>query len=268
MIAKTLFLVFVLVPFTVIAIPIQMVIVGLRLPFWQVLPRLFHTLLAQFLGLRITIIGKPYDRLPTLVLSNHVSWLDIPAIGAAAPVAFVAKSDITQWRFVAFMAALQKTILVDRTRKIDTGPTGKRMAAHLARGDAVLLFAEGTSDLGTHILPFRSALVGAIQPAMIQSGAGEMAVQPMTIAYTHLQGMPIGRTERSLIAWVGNMGVGDNFFDILNSGTKSVTIMFGEPIIVTPQTNRKAVTKLAEHKVRAMLVAINRGTKLPPAYNG
>jgi lyso-ornithine lipid O-acyltransferase len=268
MIAKFVFLLFVVMPFTMIAIPVQLVILGLRLPYWRFLPRLFHIGMAHFLGLRITTIGKPYDRLPTLLLSNHVSWLDIPAIGAAASVTFVAKSDIARWFFIGFMAALQKTILVDRTRKSDSARTGKRMATRLAKGDAVLLFAEGTSDLGTHILPFRSALVGAIQPAMIQSGSGQMAVQPVTIAYTHLQGMPIGRTQRSQIAWVGDMGVGDNFFDILGSGTKSVTIMFGEPIIVTPQTNRKAVTKLAEHKVRAMLVAINRGTELPAAYTG
>lgn len=268
MIVRLAFLVFIMVPFCLIGIPVQVAIIALRLPYWHVLPRLFHRMVAKFLGLRVTVVGRPYDKAPTLLLSNHISWLDIPAIGAHADVAFVARADIASWPLVGFMAMLQKTIRVNRERRTDAGPTGQRMAAHLARGDAVLLFAEGTSDIGTHVLPFRSALVGSVEQGMVRAGIDQMAVQPMVIAYTDLQGMPIGRSERSMIAWVGDMGLWDNFFDILRAGSKAVTVMFGEPILVRRDTNRKAVTRLAEIKAREMLVAINRRASLPPAYEG
>ena len=67
----------------------------------------------------------------------------------------------------------------------------------MAAGNAVLLFAEGQSDLGTHVLPFRSALIGAAQHAMEEAGAKDVAIQPLTVAYTKLQGLPVSRSERS-----------------------------------------------------------------------
>lgn len=268
MIPRLAFLVFILLPYTIVFLPVQIVIVLLRLPGWGVLPRGFHRLICRMLSLRVTVIGKPYAGSATLLLSNHISWMDIPAIGSIAPVSFVSKSDVKRWPLVGQMAALQRTIFVDRRKRTDSRRTSAEMAARLSRGDAVLLFAEGTSGMGTHVLPFRSALVGAVQTAMAASGAEEMVIQPMTIAYTHVHGLPLGRTDRSLIAWVGDMGVGDNLRDILTSGTKAVTVMFGEPITIRGDTNRKVVTRLAEIKVREMLVAINRRGELPPAYTG
>ncbi|HUV32539.1 MAG TPA: lysophospholipid acyltransferase family protein, partial [Devosiaceae bacterium] len=265
MILRLAFFVLIVLPYTIAFLPVQIVIVVLRLPGWHILPRGFHWLLCRLLSLRLTVIGRPYAKAPTLLLCNHISWMDIPAIGSIAPLVFVSKSDVRRWPLVGPMAALQKTIFVDRRRRTDSARTSSEMAARLAGGSAVLLFAEGTSGMGTHVLPFRSALVGAVQGAMASSGATEMVIQPVTIAYTHIHGLPLGRTDRSLVAWVGDMGVGDNLRDILTSGTKSVTVMFGEPVVVTPTTNRKVVTRFAEIKVREMLVAINRRTELPAA---
>ena len=140
------------------------------------------------------------------------------------------------------------------------------MGERMSDGRAVLLFAEGTSDIGLHVLPFRSALVGATQAAMKNDALSEMYIQPMAVAYTHLNGLPISTAERSKIAWVGDMGIEDNIGDILSCGKKSVTIMFGAPILVKRDEDRKKVTKTAENAVRAMLVALNRQTKLPPAH--
>jgi lyso-ornithine lipid O-acyltransferase len=268
MILRLAFLFLVLLPYTLVFLPVQIALVALRLPGWTLLPRGFHWLMCRLLSVHLTVIGKPYTKAPTLLVSNHISWLDIPAIGSVASVIFVSKSDVKRWPLVGQMAALQKTIFVDRRRRTDSRRTSSEMAAKLAGGSAVLLFAEGTSGMGTHVLPFRSALVGAVQGAMATSGATEMVIQPMTVAYTHIHGLPLGRTDRSLVAWVGDMGVGDNLRDILTSGTKSITVMFGEPVTVTRETNRKVVTRFAEIKVREMLVAINRRTALPAAYTG
>ena len=263
MIFRVLFFVVVLVPVMIVIIPVQALINALRLPFWNLLPRFFHRIGCIFLGLRVTVIGQPATGRATLLVSNHISWTDIVAVGAVADVTFVAKREVGDWFFVGMMARLQKTIFVDRTRRYDTGRTASEMGQHMASGNAVLLFAEGQSDIGTHVLPFRSALVGAAQHAMIEAGARDVMIQPLTIAYTRLQGLPVGRSERSMIAWIKSKSLGQNIREILGGPRKSVTVAFGTPRPLSQTDNRKLVTKTAEDDVRAMLVALNRGHELP-----
>ncbi len=265
MIFRVLFFLFVFLPFLIVVIPTQMAIVALKLPFWPVLPRLFHKMGCLFLGLRVTVIGQPATGRPTLLVSNHISWTDIVAVGSVADVTFVAKREVGEWFFVGMMARLQKTIFVDRTRRSDAGRTAQEMGTHMAGGNAVLLFAEGQSDIGTHVLPFRSALVGAAQHAMVEAGAEDVLIQPLTIAYTRLQGLPVSRNERSLIAWIKSKSVKQNIREILGGPVKDVTVAFGAPRPLRESDNRKRVTKAAEEDVRAMLVALNRGLPLPVA---
>ena len=263
MILRSLFFVVVFVPVLLVIVPAQFVITRLGLPGWNVLPRLFHRLGCFFLGLRVTVLGRPATGRPTLLCSNHISWTDIIAIGSVADVTFVAKSEVRDWFFVGFMASLQRTIYVDRSKRADARRTSHEMGKRLAGGDAVLLFAEGQSDIGTHVLPFRSALVGAAQHAMIEAGAQDVMVQPLTIAYTRLQGLPVSRNERSLIAWIKSKSATENIREILTGGTKDVTVAFGIPRPLHQGADRKEVTKAAEVEVRRMLVALNRGLPLP-----
>ncbi|MGV3651408.1 MAG: lysophospholipid acyltransferase family protein [Devosia sp.] len=263
MIFRVLFFVLVMVPFMIVALPIQFLITRLNLPGWHILPRLFHRLGAIFLGLRVRVIGQPNVGKPTLITANHISWTDIIAIGSVADVSFVAKQEVGRWPFVGFMASLQKTIFVDRTRRSDAGRTTREMGRRMADGGSVLLFAEGQSDIGTHVLPFRSALVGAAQHAMIEAGARDVAVQPLTIAYTHLQGLPVSRNERSLIAWIRSKTTRENIREILSGGVRDVTVAFGLPRPLAEGEDRKAITRAAEADVRRMLVALNRGLPIP-----
>jgi 1-acyl-sn-glycerol-3-phosphate acyltransferase len=113
------------------------------------------------------------------------------------------------------------------------------------------------------VLPFRSALVGAAQHAMIDAGAKDVLIQPLTIAYTRLQGLPVSRNERSMIAWIKSRSVRQNIVEILTGSVKDVTVAFGAPLPLSETDNRKRVTKAAEDEVRATLVALNRGLELP-----
>ena len=163
------------------------------------------------------------------------------------------------------MTSLQKTIFVDRTRKTDTHRTSGEMARRLADGHAVLLFAEGQSDIGTHVLPFRSALIGAAQSAMQEAGAQNVAIQPVTIAYTKMQGMPVSRNERNRIAWIRSKSVWQNITEILGGSGKDVTIAFGIPVPLRENDDRKLITRQCEAEVRANLVALNRGLPMREA---
>jgi len=267
MIFRVLFLLLVMVPYLILAIPYQVLASRLGLPGWNGIPRVFHLFGAAFLGLKVTVLGKPVAGRPTLIVSNHISWTDIVAIGSVADVTFVAKKEVEKWFFVGFMASLQRTLYVDRTRRSDARRTTHEMGKRMAAGGAVLLFAEGQSDVGTHVLPFRSALVGAAQHAMEDAGAKEVMIQPLTVAYTRLQGLPVSRNDRSLIAWIKSKSVKENIREILTGGVKEVTVAFGIPKPLAHGADRKAVTKQAEIEVRRMLVALNRGMPLPELAN-
>lgn len=264
MILRVLFLVFVFLPVMLVFIPIQFVITRLGL-YWTFPVRLFHTLGRIFLGMKVKVIGEPSHDRATLIVSNHISWTDIIAVGSKADVTFVAKSEIRNWFFVNFMASLQRTLYVDRKKRSDAKRVSQEMGKRIASGGAVLLFAEGQSDLGTHVLPFRSALIGAAQHAMEEAGAGEVMIQPLTIAYTKLQGLPVGRTDRSFIAWIKSKSIKQNITEILTGGTREVTLAFGTPRPLTAGADRKLLAKETENEVRRMLVALNRGTPLPVA---
>jgi 1-acyl-sn-glycerol-3-phosphate acyltransferase len=264
MIFRTLFFIFIFLPLMIVLVPVQFVITRLGL-FWNVPTMLFHKAGCVFTGIRVKTIGEPLHNRPTLLLSNHISWTDIIAIGSVADVTFVAKTGVRNTFFVGFMASLQRTLYVDYHRRADAKRTSNEMAKRLARNGAVLLFAEGHRDLGTHVQPFRSALVGAAQSAMEDGGATDVAIQPVTIAYTHLQGLPVSRTERSAISGMNARGFRQVVSNLLTSGVKDVTIAFGAPIPLGPGTDRKIVTKLAETQVRRMLVALNRHEKDLPA---
>jgi lyso-ornithine lipid O-acyltransferase len=268
MIFRVIYFLFVYVPFMLIFCPLQWLWVKLGIPRWNTIPRVFHQLGAAFIGLKVTVIGEPVQGRPVLIVSNHISWTDIIAIGSVANVTFVAKQEVAKWFFVGFMANLQRTLYVDRTRRTDAKRTTGEMAKRMAAGGAVLLFAEGQSDIGTHVLPFRSALVGAAQQAMLEAGAAEVLIQPLTISYTRLQGLPVSRNERSLIAWIKSKSVKQNIREILTGGVKEVTLAFGTPMPLTQGADRKAVTRAAETEVRRMLVALNRGQKLPELAQG
>ena len=263
MIRRSLFFIFLFLPFMLVVLPLQALILALRLPFWTVVPPLFHKMACLFLGLRVTVIGAPATGRPTLLTANHISWTDIVAIGSVTPVAFVAKSEVGKWPVVSALARLQKTIYVDRTRRAGTGRTAEAMGKHMANGSPVVLFAEGQSDIGTHVLPFRSALVGAAQHAMEAAGATEVNIQPLTVAYTRLEGLPIRRNERSLVAWIKSKSIKQNIVEILSGPRKDVTVAFGTPQVLAHGADRKMVTKAAEREVRAMLVALNRDLPLP-----
>jgi 1-acyl-sn-glycerol-3-phosphate acyltransferase len=263
MIFRTLFFIFVFLPVLIIGIPIQFIITRLGL-YTNTLPFLFHRLGCIFLGLRVHIIGQPLHNRPTLLLSNHISWTDIIAIGSVADVTFVSKMGVRNTFFVGFMASLQRTLYVDYGRKQDAGRTSREMGRRLATNGAVLLFAEGHRDLGDHVQPFRSALVGAAEAAMTEGGATNVAIQPVTVAYTHLQGLPVSRNERPDISGLNARGFRQVVTNLLTAGIKDVTVAFGAPIPFDPGADRKELTREAEVQVRRMLVALNRSQPLPP----
>src|SRR5262245_51806430 len=141
---------------TLLLLPLQLASIALRLPLQRYLPMIFHRIVCALIGVRIREIGVRSAERPLLVISNHASWLDISVISAVAPAVFVAKQEIAGWPVFGWLAKLQRSIFIDRERRHATGNATGEIAERLVGGDTVVLFAEGTSNDGGRVLPFRS----------------------------------------------------------------------------------------------------------------
>jgi lyso-ornithine lipid O-acyltransferase len=243
----------------VLLAPLQLVSIAFGWRLQQVIPHIFHTVLCAVIGIRIHEVGERSKTAPLLILSNHASWLDILVIGAKTPVVFVAKSEIAKWPLFGWLAKMQRTIFVERERRQSTGTTAREIGDRMVSGDAVVLFAEGTSSDGIRVLPFRSALVGSVHHALGESTHHDkVMVQPMSLAYVGFGGLPVGRALHERIAWYGDVDLVPHLIGILTSGAIDVTVTWGEAVAYDMNADRKQIARHAENAVRQMTTAALR----------
>lgn len=245
----------VLAPATAIGIPLQWAALKLDRPMSRRIPMLYHRLVCAVLGIRCHVSGRPPRGEPALILTNHVSWVDIPVIGSLMPLSFIAKSEVGGWPVFGTLARLQRSVFIDRARRRATTEVNGTVALRLAKGDAIVLFAEGTTGDGTRILPFRSALVGAVRDALADPAAPRILLQPLSITYTARDGLPLGRAGRPAVAWYGDMELVPHLMGILRGGPVDVRLAWGEPIVFEPGADRKRATTAAEQRVRSNVLA-------------
>jgi 1-acyl-sn-glycerol-3-phosphate acyltransferase len=241
---------------TPLLIAVQWSLGRLGLPGWGFIARNYYRVLCAILRIRVRIDGTPLRGRAVLFVSNHVSWVDILAIGSLAPVAFVAKNEVASWPLVGIAAKVQRTVFVDRARRQRTGDVVKEIVERLASGTSVVLFAEGTSSDGNRVLPFRSALVGAAEAA---AKSGGILIQPMAICYTGQHGIAMGRQHRPLVAWYGELDFMPHIKDFIARGAVDAVVSYGKPLAADPSEDRKSTTKALERRVRAITTAILRG---------
>ncbi|MBX3503694.1 MAG: 1-acyl-sn-glycerol-3-phosphate acyltransferase [Alphaproteobacteria bacterium] len=246
---------------TLTLIPVQALAVLLRVgPVTRGLPYCYHRLVCLILGLKIEVRGTRSTESPTLYVGNHVSYLDIETLGSTMPCSFVAKAEVATWPFFSVLAKLQRTVFVERRTRA-TRESRDSIIGRLESGDSLILFPEGTSSDGTRVLPFRSALFAVAQ---VTPGGKPLRVQPFTVAYTRLDGIPLGRYWRPYFTWYGDMELAGHLWNVCKLGECSVVIQFHEPVDITMFGDRK---KLSDHCFRVCsqcLQAINRGEPARP----
>jgi 1-acyl-sn-glycerol-3-phosphate acyltransferase len=262
---RTLLSIGAIIVLTLVLLPVQMTAVRFEWPLRRRIPTFYHGLVCRILGVRITAIGRRADLSPLLIVSNHVSWLDISVITAVAPVVFVAKREVGTWPVFGLLARLQRSVFVDRERRHRTRDVNSEIGRRLAGGDAVLLFAEGTSSDGNRVLAFRTALIGAARDAIAEAGqVGRVWIQPMSIAYTAVRGLPLGRSNRCTVAWYGSAPLLPHLRQLVARGAIDVTVTWGDPVPYDRFSDRKIVARGLEDRVRAMTVAALRGRGRAP----
>ncbi len=193
--------------------------------------------LARLAGVRVATHG---DAPPpgTLVVSNHLGYLDIPVLDSVMPMVFVARADLRRWPFWGFMATLGGTIYVDRATKRDVMRVRREMGEAMALGDSVIVFPEATSSAGDTILPFK--------PALLADAAAQGApVHWLTLTYRTPSDGPAARDR---VCWWGDADFLPHVLALFALRRVDCDVRFGD--VPARSADRKA---LAVDLRRAML---------------
>lgn len=246
---------------TLVLAPLQLLAIRQGWALRAKLPLVFHRTALRLIGVHVRRVGAPAPEGPVLFVANHISWLDISVLGSILEGCFIAKREVGEWAGFGTLARLQRTVFVDRAQRSRTQAQNEEIGERLGEGDNLILFAEGTSSDGTRVLAFKSALFGAAE-SVAGAGHGEgesgITVQPVTIAYTRVNGIPLTRTTRPKIGWYGDMAMMPHFSDVLGLGRISVDVRFHEPVDSRAYASRKTLAAHCEREVRRGLVASKR----------
>jgi 1-acyl-sn-glycerol-3-phosphate acyltransferase len=204
--------------------------------------RAYFRVCTRLLGFRVVSRGAPpCAARPALFIANHASYLDILILGSLLDACFVAKAEVAGWPGFGFLARIARTVFVERKRG-GSARERDQLTRRLQAGDALILFPEGTSNDGNRVLPFKSSLFAVAQ--MRGPDGDPLPVQPVSVAYTRLDGLPMGRAFRPFYAWYGDMSLAGHLFAALGLGRLTVEVVFHATVSIADFADRKA---LANH---------------------
>ena len=229
--------------FTLALVPLQILFVFVpRLR--DVIPIFYHRAMLKLLGVRVRVWGAEPVK-GALLVCNHLSWFDIVLIGSIVPVSFVAKKEVKSWPLFGLLAQLQRTVFVNRRPGRHTVATSNQLARRLAAKDRLVLFPEGTSTDGLRVLPFKSSLF-----ASVERQATPVQVQPMSLAFSDVCNIAMGRRQRQSYAWVGDVSFLPHLLSIFGTSPLTVDIIFHPPLAEADMVDRKSMARASEQMVR------------------
>src|SRR5271165_1440508 len=213
-----------------------------------VFARVYWSTFCRLLGMRVRVIGRsaaataPGSR-RVVFASNHSSWLDIAVLGGRLEGCFIAKADVARWPLVSTIAHLGRSVFITRKRGA-TGQERDAMRERLACGDNLILFPEGTTSDGSRVLAFRSAFFAV---AEVPPGETPPLIQPVSVVYDRLAGLPTGRATRPLFAWYGDMDIASHFWRLAQHRGLRATVLLHAPLDPARFADRKALAQAAWH---------------------
>ncbi|WP_233880344.1 lysophospholipid acyltransferase family protein [Paraburkholderia flagellata] len=153
-----------------------------------------------------------------LVVSNHISWIDIYVINAWRPTPFVSKAEIRHWPLIGWFAQNLDTVFVEREKRSDARRIMHELAERLTRGELMCVFPEGTTSDGRALLPFHSNMF----QAAVSAGR---PVQPLCILYEDAQGR-----QSVAPAYIDDLSLKDSLDAMLKAGPLTAHVYVGEAI--------------------------------------
>jgi 1-acyl-sn-glycerol-3-phosphate acyltransferase len=198
---------------------------------------------ARLNGLRFRIKGECMQ-FGGALLVNHMSWIDILAVGAVAPVHFVSKAEVAAWPLLGWIGKISNTVFIERRRtaaKAQQSVLSDRMNS----GQLLCLFPEGTSTDGRRVLPFRSSLFRVFLTDKDNERI-TIALQPVSLYYVPDDGLP-----PTFFCWWGDCGLKEHIWDVSCLGSGEVRIYFHDPIDPECFSDRKVLAHTATEVVAA-----------------
>jgi len=178
-----------------------------------------------------------------LIVSNHISWLDIHAISAICSVRFVAKSEVARWPIFGLFAKKLNTFFINRESKTQARKMIGDLSDALKSGDRICVFPEGTSSDGTSVLNFHSNFFESAIQAQVEC-------IPLGILYENLQ---TGEMSTAT-AFIGDMGLIESISKISRSPALRVRLLFNTPC--QEKNDRKALAREAFEAVTEVRLKI------------
>ena len=222
-----------------------MAVVAWRFPAWSVQQRADYVRAWSLGTLRVAGLGFSVQGQPrghgTLLIANHVSWLDIPALHAACPEArFVAKADMLRWPLLGWLARSIGTVFIERERKRDAMRVVHHVAETLQQGGTVAVFPEGTTGPGPEMLPVHANL---LQAAI----AVEAPIQPAVLRF-------YSPTERFATAaqFIGDTTLLQSVWRVLSARGLNVEVVV-LPAQATAHADRRALAAHLHQEMQAVL---------------
>jgi 1-acyl-sn-glycerol-3-phosphate acyltransferase len=253
---------------TLVAVPISLLATAMRIqPVIRWMPVHYHRLVCFIMGIKVRVRGTMSPARPTLFAINHLSYLDIEVLGSLIPGSFVAKREVSTWPFFSWLAKLQRSVF-DERKAHATHKSNDEIKRRLQAGDDLILFPEGTSGDGTYVLPFRSSFFAAAQ--VRRKDGKPIPVQPVSISYTRLDGIPLGRHWRPFYTWFGDMELAGHAWQMAGLGEVEVMVNFHPPVDIDQLGDRKKLALYCQQVVSEGVAASNSGRfeKLPPPMDG
>jgi len=189
---------------------------------------------SRIIGMRIHVHG-PVPRPPFLLVSNHLSYVDVVLLATQVRCAFVAKREVRGWPGIGALARAMGTVFVDRERNRDTIRAKDALARRIRDGEGIVLFAEATSSPGMDVLPFRSGLLEVA------------AAQQLPVHYASLwYRTPAGSAPAHLaVCWWGDMTFGDHLVSLCRLPWLEARLELG-PVPVRDSDRKRLAVKLED----------------------
>lgn len=215
-------------------------------------PKIFLGRVAWIVGARVKRIGVPLKR-DVFYISNHLSWIDILALGGASGTAFVAKAELATAPLVGWLAGLNRTVYVKRENRLGVAEQINQLRDALEENWAITVFPEGTTTDGQSLLPFKTPMLRVLEPP-----PPGVLVQPVLLDY--------GKVAEE-IGWIGDESGINNCKRILSRrGAFRLRVTFLDPFHPRDFPGRKAIAAESRVRIEAALLAALGKPLRPFAY--
>lgn len=197
-----------------------------------VIPHMFHNTTCAIFGIRRKVKGAFHNGKKVIFVGNHLSYIDICAIGGKLPATFISKKEVKGWPIFGILAILSKTVFIDR-RPEAIPEAIEAIKKSLMKGRALILFPEATSTDGHSVVPFKSSL---FELFLHDDFKNDLVVQPFTVVIDPPQ-------DHDLYAWYGDMTMIPHLWKLAKSKGVDLTIKLHTPKKASDYNNRKLLTK-------------------------